>query len=708
MSKQKKGKGLRIFLIFILIAVLFNLAFPSYILGKSLASTIDYPPLNFGENSTVYGSDGSTLGIIQAAGKGESSLKGDQISPLLRHAFLAIEDRGFYEHSGVSFWSMAKATLFNVEKGSFAAGGSTISQQYVKNAYLSREKTLDRYQKGVRLAYKLENDYSKDEILERYINSNYYGKGAVGIDDAAQAWFGHSATQITDVHNPEHVAKAAFLAALVQQPGTFEKPDERNPTQLKNINALKKRQVATLDGFREVKGVKQQDKVPSDVIEKAKQVALNVDAVNKKPKRNETTLDPYLLAYIKDWLAATEAEAAKQLDDRLNDQAATEKGQEQAKALLAQGGLKIYTTINPKLQALLPKAVGTGNGKLTKRGLSIGSVIMDPATGAVAAIYGGADFAKDGNNYALYADRQPGSTMKTVVLADLVSKGISPMSVLPAPACIKLDKDNPEQCNDNKRPGSETCKLSLADATALSNNPVFLEAISGKMADCGDPVNPAKLSPISKDYQVSPQSVADLARKMGADDSTVPAKNSPAKLDPVPSLALGTSSLTPLKLASIGSTLADGTHNKPFIIQKITTGESQRVAYENAPQAQPVLDPKHVAVINQVLTGVYTKGTAKQAGVPGHPLAGKTGTTATDAWMLAWSASDPNKKAPSYVCSIWAGYADNRTTSDKGGDLWGADVAQVCKAFFTDALAGVDKVDFPPADLNVGKKVGLK
>jgi membrane peptidoglycan carboxypeptidase len=492
----------------------------------------------------------------------------------------------------------------------------------------------------------------------------------------------------------------------VQRPSFFDETVDGKPGEIPHVE-LRKRQLYTIDGFRQIKGIAASDMVPAESIEPAKKFPMNIDALIKakgnKGGGTSTNLDPALLNYIKDWLAATEAEAMRQADSSISDEVATKQGREHAKLLLAQGGLKFYTTIEPKLQNNLVQSIG----RLPKRGLAAGGIIMNAETGAVAAMYGGTD----GNNHALYAERQPGSVMKTVVLANMVKEGISVKSELPAPACIKMDKQSKEQCNDDNNPGGGTaCKLSIEKAVALSNNPVFLESISGKMApSCNEATNPDKLVAVSDDYPVSPKSATDLAHKMGADDSTVPVKTSPAKLDPVPSFTLGASSLTPLKVASIGATLVDGVHNKPYIIQKIMlgAGKGTEVAYEQKDQSARVLSQEQAGIVNQVLTRVYTEGTARGAQVPGHPLAGKTGTTPFDAWMLAWSPIDPNKKVPSLVCSVWAGYPDNRKTSEKGGDLWGADVAKVCQGFYTEAFKGAPKVDFPAANLDSGKKVGL-
>jgi len=685
---------------------LFFLAVSGFLLYPPIrASTIsNLPPLKIGESSTIYGSDGSVLGHITPTNAGHP-LTDDQVSPLLREAHLAAEDRTFYVDGAVSYPGMLRALGADVFNRSFDAGGSTIDQQYVKEAYLSADQTWQRKLNEATYANKLDSMYSKDTILTKYVNINYYGRGANGIEDGAQAWFGHSATTLTDINNPQQVAEAAFLAALVNQPSHFAIAVPGHPDQLKNRDELNDRITnEVLPGFSKIKLSKDASvkTLVSDAV--AQKAAALVPTLRITATENITTGsvdgDPYLIDYVKEWLAAWQTQLAMEDDPSLKPEDATNKGQSAADAMLARGGgLAIHTSINPALQKLVAQAVAA---KLPKTGLSSGVVIEDPVSGAVVAMYAGTNYAKDNFNYAFYANRQVGSTMKTVVLTDAVNRGVSVQSKFAAPAYVQLP-DGTKVWNDNRKPGSSSCELTLADAIALSNNPVFTEAITGQMASCSDPT---KLVPIDN-YEVTPKSVADLAHKMGADDSLVPGASKPAQLDAVPSLALGTSSLTPMKLASIGSTLAnDGVHTKPHIIESVAQSDKTLV-FENDVTTNQVVSSQTANVVNQTLTGVFTKGTAAGAQVKGHPLAGKTGTTDTDAWMLAWSAHD-SSDAPSFVCSAWAGYPDNRVTSKAGGDLWGADVARICQSFFSGALSGQPRVDFPKADLNKGNLVGLK
>ena len=665
---------------------------------KQQAGRIALPPLPVSANSVVLDSAGKVLGVIPATNS-RVTLAPDKMPALLKMAHLAAEDRDYFVHGPISQIDMLRAFVADLRQHAFVQGGSTITQQYVKNAYLSQQKTVARKLDDVLYAYRAEQQFGKDTILANYLNTNYYGRGAYGIQSAARAWFGVSASQISDSNNPRDVARAAFLAALVQQPSYFAEFAPGHPDQLLHLQQLNARVRYVLDGLLAVKGLAAHHMTPvsASVIAAAKQL-LPLSITNTASIASQGhSADPQLVSYVQAWLVAWQEQLAQQ------NGLSAQQGQNNANALLAQGGLHIQTTISHNLQTTLDQAVAD---RLPGNGLSSGIVILDPVTGAVRAMYSGTNSVQSSFNNALYGRRQVGSAMKPVVLADAVSHGISAKSVFAAPAYIQLpnaDGSSTKIWSDDHAAGPN-CRYSLADALAVSNNPVYEELITGKMADCGDP---AKLSDITPNYPVSPSSVAALAHKMGADDSLVPGATNPARIDAVPSLALGTSSLTPLKMAVIGATLDNGgLHVAPVLVQKVTSSDGTTL-YQHQTQSNRVLDTNTATIVNQAMVGVFTHGTAAGARVPGHPLAGKTGTTDTDAWMLAYSPVDLSGKVPAYVCSAWAGYPKGQTTNGSNGGLWGADVARVCQKFLQGALSGQPKVDFPPADMSSGQLVGL-
>jgi membrane peptidoglycan carboxypeptidase len=684
-------KGLKVFFAFALVVA--AILGGGMVWAKHEASSLVLPPIEIGKDSIVYASDGSELGSISATDEDFAPLSDDDISALLRHAHMAAEDRRFYQHDGVSLQGIAFAMLTNIINLSLSAGGSTITQQYVKNAYLSQVQTFERKIKEVSYSYRAEQDFTKDQILTNYLNSNYYGRGAYGIEAASQVWFGHSATEISDFDDPLQVAKAAFLATLIKQPSYYDEAPSSNPSQLTHLQEVIDRQIYVLDGLRDLQGV--DGMVAADVVEEAKQLLPLELTDNTQRSGRSSQIDPYILAYIKQWLQAWQTELAKQ--DGLQGEEAERQGESMAEAMLARGGLKFHISIDPGLQNALADAV-----ELPDSELSAGVVILNPQTGGIAAMYGGINYAADSYNYALYADRQVGSVMKTVVLADAVRNGISVQSEFAAPAHIEIEGS---KIWNHDREAAPNCKLTLADAMAASNNPVHIELISGKMASCDNPADLSNIEMEDGDYPVSPASVAALAREMGSDDSLVPGRISESTLDEVPSLAIGVNSLTPLKLGVIGATLANsGVHTRPYFVQRIESGDDTLV-YEHEAQSSRVLEEEHAHLVNQVLTGVYTYGTASGAQVSGHPLAGKTGTTETDARMLAFPAADPDGNRPAYVCSAWAGYADGERSID--GVIGSFALAQICQRFYQVALQGTPTIEFPGANMEAGQLIGL-
>jgi membrane peptidoglycan carboxypeptidase len=291
--------------------------------------------------------------------------------------------------------------------------------------------------------------------------------------------------------------------------------------------------------------------------------------------------------------------------------------------------------------------------------------------------------------------------MKPFVLADAVSKGVSPNSIFAAPKYIAVDGP---PIWDHTRADAPGCKMTLANALAASNNVVFTEAITGKMASCQDRDHVTGID----GYSVTPKSVATLLRKAGADSSPVPNRDLAAKLSVEPRLAIGgTIELSPLKLAVMGGTLANGgTYHKPHIVDQVWLSTGEHV-FEYEDESDRVIDEDVARTVVQAMTGVFTHGTATGDQVPDHPMAGKTGTTdgdpvtkQGDTWMLAMNADNPDASdAPAYVCTVWEG--NNPSGS-------GAGTGKVCQNFFGHALGGTPTVKFPDADLNKGKKVGLK
>ena len=302
----------------------------------------------------------------------------NQISPQMKQAIVAIEDKRFYEHRGIDVHGMARALWADVTERGLVQGGSTITQQFVKNAYVANERSIARKLKEAALAWQLEQRWSKDRILTAYLNTIYFGNGAYGIQQAALTYFGKRAADLT-------LPEAALLAGIPEDPSLYD--PVVNPRHAKARRNLVLRQM--LD---------QHDISPPDY-RRAKRAPL--------PKPQDVHLpgtqgpSPYFVNYVK-----------QQLIDRYGA------------GKVFGGGLKVKTTIDLRLQKLAHAAI---DQTLTNPdGPTAALVAIDPRTGAVLTMIGGANYHKSQFNLAVQGERQPGSSFKPFVLATALVAGDLP------------------------------------------------------------------------------------------------------------------------------------------------------------------------------------------------------------------------------------------------------------------------------------------
>ena len=334
-------------------------------------------PIAIGENTFVYAADGSLLGGIPAE-RNRQVVKLGEVSPWMPRATVAIEDRRFYEHSGVDAEGIARAVVSDVKAGHVVEGGSTITQQLVRNLYISQERTVERKLKEACLAVKLDRSWSKQRILESYLNSVYYGHLAYGIEAAAQTYFSKKSKDLT-------LAESALLAGLTQAPSAYDpfvEPGKALVRRDQVLAAMLSQRVITQAEYTQAR----------------RQRSLRLRAGNLYREIRE----PYFFGYVRDELIR-------------------QYGAETVRS----GGLKVYTTIVPRWQRLAQQAI---RQTLTNPDDPAAALIsIDPATGAIramAAVIPGR--ANNQFNLLSQARRQPGSTFKTFVLAAAVDLKIDP------------------------------------------------------------------------------------------------------------------------------------------------------------------------------------------------------------------------------------------------------------------------------------------
>ncbi len=324
----------------------------------------------------VYWNDGETeLGRLGDSTRRSVALS--EIPESTQKAVLAAEDRTFYEHGGISPMGLGRAVLNNLTGGS-TQGGSTITQQYAKNAFLTQERAISRKVKEAVLAFKLETVVSKDKILEDYLNTIYFGRGAYGIDAAARAYFGVPAAQLT-------LAQSATLASIIKSPGGLA-PEE-------NLSGLKARWKYVLDGMVQQGWITEAEASDATFPEIVK-----VKATNRLGGQTG-----YLLTAVTDQLRAIGFSDAE----------------------IQSGGLRITSTFSQVAEKAAVKAVKKAGPQSNTDGLRIGLAAVQPGTGEVVAMYGGRDYIADQINNATQQFAQAGSTFKPFALAAAVDQQVS-------------------------------------------------------------------------------------------------------------------------------------------------------------------------------------------------------------------------------------------------------------------------------------------
>jgi penicillin-binding protein 1A len=586
---------------------------------ESRCSLADLKPVSNEANSFVYAANGNLLGSIPAE-RNRQPVRLDQINPWMRKATIAIEDRRFYKHGGVDYRGIVRAAIKDLRAGRVVQGGSTITQQLVRNLYISRERTFKRKLEEACLAIKLARTKPKDWILNQYMNAVYYGNHAYGIEAASQTYFSRRARTLT-------LDQAALLAGLPQAPSIFD-PIHRP------LDALERRdQVlrAMLDN--------------GDLTRGQYMKAISDRKLRLVPGRLYTRIrEPYFFSYVRDELIA-----------------------QYGANTVRTGGLKVYTTIDPRLQVAARKAIV---GTLYSRYDPAAAIVsIDPTNGAIRAMTAVTP-GKKGNQFNLVAQakRQAGSTFKTFVLTAAVEEGINPETTYyrSGPFHYQPDPYSPAwdvSTYDHTYLGT----TSIESATLHSDNTVF-----------------AQLT-----LDVGPERVAAMAHKLGV-RSPLTTKEGAY----VPSLGLGAIPVSPLDMASAYTTLAaGGIYSKPMAIRRVVLGNGKvdTDAGWGEPQRERVITDGVADAVTQILEQNMVDGTGTGAYF-GRPSAGKTGTTDSyaDAWFCGYT--------PTLEATIWIGYPRGEIPMRNvhGISVSGPTFpATIWHSFMLAALGQTKPVDFP-------------
>ncbi len=584
-------------------------------IARSAPSIDTLKPIDSGANSEVFAADGSRLGFIQAEILREP-VEIKEIPETLQRATIAIEDEKFYEHDGVDVEAIVRAGVENFEAGEVRQGASTITQQLVRNLYIAKpEDTIERKIIEAQMAMDYEERYTKDEILERYLNTASYGtnagRTAVGVKSASEVFFNKDVSQL-------NVGEAALLAGLPQA------PSEYNP--FSNPDRATTRRNLVLKAMAD-QGFLSQG-------EYAKWAGAGLGL--KRGYRYEEIEEQYFFDYVQEELIKRYGVQKVRL-----------------------GGLKVYTTIEPKLQAVARSAIA---GNYVPSGAATALVSTDTATGEIKAMASSATYDVSQFNLAAQGQRQPGSAFKPFALAAAIDQGADPDSTYySAPSTITLDMGigaPPWTVS-----GGGGASMSLRQATANSINTVFAQLV----------------------LDIGPEAMNDMARSLGIT----------AKLNDYPAEVLGglEQGVSVLEMSNAYASFANGgVHHKPTAVRRVEFPDG-KVDTPEKPQGTRVLTDGVAYEVADVMKGALEYGTAAGLGI-GCPASGKTGTTEAqaDVWFVGYT--------PQVSTAVWMGNPNDRTAMPG----YGADLAAPIWRDYMLTAATQPCEDFPaptePADLS--------
>ncbi len=635
------SSGLRALAAFVIVALLTPVVAVVVILGASI-----FLPLPATLPTATPGRESRVSRVLDAAGTEIASFREFETSipvqpadvpQVLKDAVVAVEDRNFYDHGGIDVRAAIRALFADVRSGEIVQGGSTITQQYVRNVFeeVGTEQSLGRKIREAILAAQIDRQMSKDEILFDYLSRIYFGEGAYGVGAAAETYFRKPVSELT-------LSESALLASVIPAPSVYS--PRVDPA------TAEQRRKATLDVMLEERLIfpRQHSEAMAETVWLMANGEPPGLATRVFPPRAQESAEPWFTDYVRVWLQQNLPGCSSQSCD-----------------ILYQGGLQIETTLDPRIQAMAREEIlAQVDGNDPSLQMAIASV--EPPTGFVRALVGGRDYAVSQVNTALGelgggVDRQPGSAFKPFVLAAAFEVGIAPTATYSGSPCETPDGQVIENYG-----GARFGTLSLRAATESSVNAVYCRLI----------------------LDVGVEETMEMASRLGL---SMPA------YDPSvygASVALGAVGASPLEMASAFGVFANGGRRAaPTPVLRVTDADGN-VLIDNtgaADAADQVIGPDIADNVTDVLRGVLTDGTAADNGID-RPAAGKTGTTDDNfnAWFVGYT--------PTLSSAVWMGYLDverplqniNGVRNVDGGTL----PAATWQTYMTRALEGVPVTEF--------------
>ena len=596
-------------------------------------------------------------------------VKRSDIPQVLKHAVISAEDTSFYQHGGIDPRGSLRALWADLRKKRLAQGGSTITQQYVKNAYVGQERTLMRKIREAILASQLDRQVDKDEILFQYLSNIYLGEGIYGVGAASESYFRKPVSQLT-------VSEAAMIAGLIPAPSRYE--PRGNPAL-----AESKRKIV-LDKMLEQGYITaaERDAAVAQPVWLAAQGPPPGPATVVHPSQQQNTVFPFFVDYVRRYLEL-----------------------KYGPARVFRGGLEITVTMDPELQAHAEATVAEALSG-TQPPLEMSLVAVEPPTGYVKALVGGRDFVTSQVNLALGGcprrptdekikvevgascwdapavgggglGRQPGSAFKPFVLAAALSRGFEPTKVYRAPGVFQIPDCRvtaSNKCTISNNEGGGGGSATIEAATVRSINTVYAQLVR----------------------DVGCKETAETARALGITSAWY----SPSFHTCSGTYALGVIDVSPLEMASAFGVFASRGERAPptpvlEVAERTIDGQRQVIEDNSAPERERVMDEIVADAVNDILDGTIPNGTARAADI-GRPAAGKTGTgqNFTNAWFVGYT--------PTLSTSVWMGYTNDQKTPLRGikgvDKVFGGTIpARTWQRFMRQAVADVPVTKFSEA-----------
>jgi membrane peptidoglycan carboxypeptidase len=569
-------------------------------------------------------------------GENRKAASKDEMPLHLLNALVAKEDERFMEHGGVDLWGIMRALYVDIRAGEAVEGASTITQQYVRNAYLSHDRTIIRKIKEALMAIEIERrEPSKDQILADYLNTVYYGSNAYGVEAAAETYFNKSVEDLS-------IAESATLVGLLWSPSTLGQ--DREAARYQRDLVLKK------------------------MFDTGYITGEDYTAAREEPMPERWPMAPMVQsgltgpALTRDFAELVEGE----LVDRYG-----------ANTVL-QGGLSVYTTLDLEAQVMAREVLYGPSGYLPNRDDPDAALVsVDPETGRITAMIGNRDQRSE-FNLVTQGRRQPGSAFKPFALVAALEQGISPETQFVSRKkeyLVDVGTDEPERWKVKNYDGIERGRITLKEALWWSDNTVYTDLV---------------MNAGGKGLEGGPAAVVDVAKRCGitADFGS----------RPHPSVVLGTEEVSPLDLSMAYATIANGGRRvEPSTISKVVTtegqeGEEKKVLYEapSQPEGEQVIEPEIAHKATEIMIGDVTDGIASDASLGDRPVAGKTGTSENffDAWFVGYT--------PQLLTGLWMGYAEGGQTleydleyaRELNGLYGGITPAMIWKSYMEQVLEG--------------------